>query len=58
METTLTKINETETRMIIIIDDLLYKCRFVMARTNACLDAFKVILIRFETNQIHVKHLI
>ena len=40
-----------------LFDDLLYKCRFVVERTNAWLDAFKAILIRFETNQIHWKAL-
>lgn len=41
----------------VIFDDLLYKCRFVVERTNAWLDAFKAILIRFETNKIHWKAL-
>jgi transposase len=36
-----------------IFDDLLYKCRFVIERTNAWLDAFKALLIRFETKQLH-----
>lgn len=40
-----------------IFDEMLYKCRFVVERTNAWLDAFKAILIRFETNQIHWKAL-
>ena len=40
-----------------IFDDLLYKRRFVIERTNAWLDAFKAILIRFETNKIHWKAL-
>ena len=40
-----------------IFDDLLYKCRFVVERTNAWLDAFKAILVRFETNKIHWKSL-
>lgn len=40
-----------------IFDELLYKCRFVVERTNAWLDAFKAILVRFETNQIHWKAL-
>ena len=40
-----------------LFDDLLYKCRFVVERTNAWLDAFKAILIRFETNKIHWKAL-
>ena len=40
-----------------IFDGLLYKCRFVVERTNAWLDAFKAILVRFETNKIHWKAL-
>lgn len=40
-----------------LFDDLLYKCRFVVERTNAWLDAFKAILVRFETNAIHWKAL-
>jgi len=36
-----------------IFDRLLYKQRFVIERTNAWLDAFKAILVRFETNKIH-----
>ena len=36
-----------------LFDELLYKCRFVIERTNAWLDAFKAILVRFETNAIH-----
>ena len=36
-------------------DELLYKCRFVVERTNAWLDAFKAVLIRFETNAVHWK---
>ena len=40
-----------------IFDELLYKCRFVVERTNAWLDAFKAILVRFETNSIHWKAL-
>jgi len=40
-----------------LFDDLLYKCRFVVERTNAWLDAFKAILVRFETNKIHWKSL-
>ena len=33
-----------------LLDDLLYKERFSVERTNAWLDAFKAILVRFETN--------
>jgi len=40
-----------------IFDEKLYKCRFVVERTNAWLDAFKAILVRFETNKIHWKAL-
>lgn len=42
---------------ISIFDDELYKCRFVIERTNAWLDGFKAILVRFETNKIHWKAL-
>ena len=38
-------------------DELLYRVRFVIERTNAWLDAFKAILVRFETNKIHWKAL-
>jgi len=38
-------------------DPLLYKCRFVIERTNAWLDAFKALLVRFETNEVHWKAL-
>lgn len=34
-----------------LFDELLYKSRFVIERTNAWLDAFKAILVRFETNK-------
>jgi len=40
-----------------LLDDLLYKCRFVIERTNAWMDAFKALLVRFETNKIHWKSL-
>jgi len=40
-----------------VFDELLYKCRFVVERTNAWLDAFKALLVRFETNEIHWKGL-
>lgn len=40
-----------------LFDDMLYKCRFVVERTNAWMDAFKAVLVRFETNQIHWKAL-
>ena len=38
-------------------DDKLYEFRYVIERTNAWLDAFKAILVRFETNKIHWKAL-
>ena len=44
-------------QMEYLFDALLYKCRFVVERTNAWLDAFKDILVRFETNKIHWKAL-
>lgn len=40
-----------------LFDELLYKHRFVIERTNAWLDAFKALLVRFETNKIHWKAL-
>jgi len=40
-----------------IFDEMLYKCRFVIERTNAWLDAFKALLVRFETNKYHWKAL-
>lgn len=46
--------SESET----VFDEVLYKTRFVIERTNAWLDAFKAILIRFETNNLHWKGLI
>ena len=36
-----------------VFDALLYKCRYVIERTNAWLDAFKTLLVRFETNDKH-----
>ncbi len=40
-----------------LFDALLYQCRFVIERTNAWLDAFKALLIRFETKHLHWKAL-
>ena len=40
-----------------LFDELLYKCRYVIERTNAWLDAFKTLLVRFETNKTHWKAL-
>ncbi len=39
------------------LDEALYKQRFVVERTNAWLDAFKAILVRFETKSSHWKAL-
>ncbi len=47
--------NDYESRTV--FDELLYKVRFVIERTNAWLDAFKAILVRFETNNQHWKGL-
>ena len=47
--------NGTESNYL--FDELLYRCRFIIERTNAWLDAFKAILVRFETNKIHWKAL-
>lgn len=33
-----------------IFDELFYKCRFIIEKTKAWLDAFKALLVRFETN--------
>ena len=41
-----------------VFDELLYKTRFVIERSNAWLDAFKAILVRFETNNLHWKALL
>lgn len=41
-----------------LFDEMHYKFRFVIERTNAWLDAFKSILIRFETNSVHLKSLV
>lgn len=38
-----------------IFDDCLYHDRFVVERTNAWMDAFKALLVRFETNNLHWK---
>lgn len=40
-----------------LFDEQLYEDRYVIERTNAWLDAFKAIIIRFETNKIHWKAL-
>lgn len=40
-----------------VFDDLLYKTHFVIERRNAWLDAFKTVLVRFDTNQFHWKAL-
>lgn len=36
-----------------LLDDELHKERFVIERTHACLDGFKNLLIRYETNAKH-----
>jgi transposase len=36
-----------------IFDELLYKKRYVIERTNSWLDSFKALLVRFETNKLH-----
>ena len=41
-----------------VFDELLYKTRFVIERTNAWLDSFKAILVRFETKNLHWKGLL
>lgn len=38
-----------------LLDDELYKRRYVVERTNAWLDGFKGILLRFETKKLHWK---
>jgi len=40
-----------------VFDEILYRTRFVVERTNAWLDAFKAILVRFETVNAHWKAL-
>jgi transposase len=42
-----TEINQT------VFDPLLYENRFVIERSNAWLDAFKNLLVRFDTNPLH-----
>jgi transposase len=46
--------NDIET----IFDDKLYEARYVIERTNAWMDGFKALLVRFETHKIHWKSLI
>jgi transposase len=36
-----------------LFDEQLYKDRYVIERTNAWIDSFKALLIRFETNHLH-----
>lgn len=45
--------NGQEIRQGYIFDEDLYKDRYVIERTNAWIDGFKALLIRFETNDIH-----
>ena len=42
-----------ECRSGFIFDELLYKQRFVIERTNAWVDAFKALLVRFETKNVN-----
>ena len=53
----LTQVSRRGSEQTGIFDELLYKCRFVVEKTNAWLDGFKAILVRFETNKIHWKAL-
>jgi transposase len=39
------------------LNEALYKERFVVERTNVWLDAFKAILVRFETKKMYWKAL-
>jgi len=41
----------------LLLDTLLYSKRFVVERTNAWIDAFKALLVRFETKDIYWKAL-
>ena len=41
-----------------LFDDKLYRHRFVIERTNAWLDGFKALLVRFETNPVHWRNLV
>lgn len=36
-----------------VLDEELYKCRYVIERTNAWIDAFKTLLVRFETSDVN-----
>jgi len=47
------KNNRNGNQKEVVFDEKLYKTRFVIERTNAWLDAFKAILVRFETNKTH-----
>jgi len=38
-----------------LLDDELYRKRFVVERTNAWLNGFKAILVHFETKSLHWK---
>jgi len=52
------KRNGNPTQSNTVFDELLYKTRFVIERTNAWLDAFKAIMVRFETNDLYWKSLL
>jgi transposase len=56
--TILTKRNGNSIEAYAVFDKLLYKTRFVVERTNAWLNAFKAVLVRFETNTLHWKILL
>jgi transposase len=45
--------NTDEERQEYIFDELSYKCRYIIERTNAWLDVFKTLLVRFENNDKH-----
>ncbi len=36
-----------------VFDELLYKVCFIIEQTNTRLNAYKAILVRFETNDLH-----
>jgi transposase len=56
--TILTKRNSNSIEAYTVFDELIYKTHFVVERTNAWLDAFKAVLVCFETNNLHWKSLL
>ena len=42
-----------ENRSSFIFDELLYKQRFIIGRTNVWIDASKALFVRFKTKNIH-----